>query len=107
MVTIMSRARQSLSHRNSLVSKPIVVAPTTFVEAGRGVALRLALIALLVLTMLVLTLLNVSAGERIVPRDAQNIVPARRAIPSTDPAGPGSSSDSFGLPAGQLGIGGG
>ncbi len=101
----MSRARQSLSHRNSLASKPIVVAPTTFVEAGRGVALRLALIALLVLTMLVLTLLNVSAVERIVPRDAQDFVPAQRGILPIDPAGPGASSDSFGLAHGQLGIG--
>ncbi len=84
----------------------VMVAPTTLVEAGRSVSFRLALIALLVMTMLVLTLLNVSAVERIVPRDAQDIAPARRAILSTEPAGLGSSSDSLGLPAGQLGDGG-
>jgi hypothetical protein len=86
--------------------KPVTVAPTTLVEAGRGVAFRLALITLLVLAMLVLTLLNVSAGDRIVPRDAQDIVPARRGILSIDPAGRGSSGDSFGLAHGQFGIGG-
>ncbi len=83
-----------------------MVAPTTLVEAGRSVAFRLALIALLVMTMLVLTLLNVSAGERIVPRVAQDIVSGRGAILSTDPAGLGSNSNSFGLPTRQLGNGG-
>ena len=86
--------------------KPTIIAPAALVEAGRSVALRLALIALLVMTMLVLTLLNVSAVQRIVPRAAQKIVPTRKAILSTEPAGLGSSSDSFGLPAGQLGNGG-
>ena len=86
--------------------KPVTAAPAIFVEAGRGIALRLALIALLVMTMLLLTLLNVSAGERMVPGDASDIVPARRVIPSTDPAGLGSSSDSFGLAHGQLCSGG-
>ncbi len=84
--------------------KPKTVASTTIVGTGQGIALRLALIALLVMTMLVLTLLNVSAVERIVPRDAQEIVPARRAILSTDPAGLGSSRHSFGPLPGQLGI---
>ena len=120
MVTVMSRVRQSLSHGNSLAlgerdayarreracSKPAMVARATLVEAGRGVAFRLALIALLVMTMLVLTLLNVSAVERIVSGDTQDIVPARRAILSTDPAGLSSSNDSSRLPLGQLGNGG-
>jgi len=83
-----------------------MVARATLVEAGRGVAFRLALIALLVMTMLVLTLLNVSAVERIVSGDTQDIVPARRAILSTDPAGLSSSNDSSRLPLGQLGNGG-
>jgi coenzyme F420-reducing hydrogenase alpha subunit len=86
--------------------RPTIVASTTLVEAGRGVTFHLALIALLVMTMLVLTLLNVSAVQRIVPRAAQKIVPARKEILSTEPAGLGSSSDSFGLSAGQLGNGG-
>jgi hypothetical protein len=86
--------------------RPAPAAPAIFVEAGRGIALRLALIALLVMTMLVLTLLNVSAGERIVPRDAGDIVPVRRVILSTDAAGLGYSSDSFGLAYGQLCSGG-
>jgi len=86
--------------------KPVSAAPAIFVEAGRGIALRLALIALLVMTMLLLTLLNVSAGERMVPGDASDIVPARRVITLTDPAGLGSSSDSFGLAHGQLCSGG-
>jgi hypothetical protein len=86
--------------------KPVTAAPAIFVEAGRGIALRLALIALLVMTMLLLTLLNVSAGERMVPGDAPDIVPARRVIPSTDPAGLGSTSDLFGLAHGQLCSGG-
>ncbi len=86
--------------------KPVTVVPAIFVEAGRGIALRLALIVLLVMTMLLLTLLNVSAGERIVPRDARDIVPARRVVLPTDPAGLGSSSDSFGLVHGQLCSGG-
>ena len=102
----MCRAGRLLPSRESTFVKPVTVAPTTFVEAGRGVPLRLALIALLVLTMLILTLLNVSAGERIVLRDAQNIFPARMGILPIDPAGPGSSGDSFGLAHGQLGIGG-
>ena len=86
--------------------KPVTAAPAIFVEAGRGIALRLALIALLVMTMLLLTLLNVSAGERMVPGDASDIVPARRVITLTDPAGLGSSSDLFGLAHGQLCSGG-
>lgn len=86
--------------------KPVTAVPATFVEAGRGIALRLALIALLAMTMLALMLLNASVGERIVPRDARDIVPARRVILSTDPAGLGSSSDSFGLAHGQLCSGG-
>jgi hypothetical protein len=86
--------------------RPTIVASTTLVEAGRSVTFRLALIALLVMTMLVLTLLNVSAVQRIVPRAAQKIVPAPKANLSTGPAGLGSSSDSFGLPAGPLGNGG-
>jgi hypothetical protein len=86
--------------------KPVTAAPAIFVDAGRGIALRLALIALLVMTMLLLTLLNVSAGERMVPGDASDIVPARRVIPLTDPAGLGSSSDLFGLAHGQLCSGG-
>ena len=83
---------------------------TTLLEAGRGVAYRLALITLLVLAMLVLTLLNVSAAERSGPRDAQNdaqnIVPARRAMLSTYPAALGSSSGPFARPPGQASNGG-
>ena len=86
--------------------KPVTAAPAIFVEAGRGIALRLALIALLVMTMLLLTLLNVGAGERFVPRDARDNVLARRLILWTDPAGLGSSSDSFGPAHGQLCSGG-
>ena len=81
-----------------------MVSPPTLVEAGRGVAFRLALITLLVLAMLVLTLLNVSAVERIAPRDAQDIEPAPRGILSIDPTGPDSSRDSFALVHGYLGI---
>lgn len=102
----MGRAERPRPAREGLFVKPPIVAPTTLVGAGQGVAFRLALITLLALAMLVLTLLNVSAVERIVSRDAPGIVPPLRGTLSIDPAGPSSSSDSFALAQGPLGIGG-
>src|SRR5713101_3281401 len=102
----MGRAGRLRPARAGLFVKPPIVAPSTLVEAGQGVAFRLALITLLILAMLILTLLNVSAVERIVSRDAQGVVPPLRGILSIDPAGPSSSSDAFALAHGQLGIGG-
>ncbi len=49
----MGRAGHLPPSRGGMFVKLVTAAPAIFVEAGRGIALRLALIALLVMTMLV------------------------------------------------------